>query len=83
VKLRVMGETQPAFSLTPLPPMVANSFGENEREECFEREQRIRALSHEIYTPMTREDVLAWLAERYPRRGKVAGKADAGDFFEA
>lgn len=83
VKLRVAGETQPAFSLTTLPPRTADTFGPEGREACLERERRIRERSHDHYTPMTCEEVLAWLAERYPRRGKAAGMADAGDFFEA
>ena len=56
------GQTLPAFSLqTPPPP------GGQETESAKDREQSIRQRSIELYTPKTREEILAWLEKRYPR----------------
>lgn len=82
VKLRVDGETQPAFSLSPLEPHTIETFSPDERFAYRQKELRIRQLSQVAYTPKTRGEVLTWLKQRYPRRKKAAGMADAGDFYE-
>ena len=65
------GQTLSAFSLETLPPPVGQATG-----SASEREQRIRERSIELYTPLTRQQVLAWLEKRYPRpRSGAAAKA--------
>lgn len=62
VKLQINGSTQPAFSLQTLPPIPTPN-------EASSREQYLRRLSIQGYTPKNTETVLSWLKERYPRRG--------------
>jgi DNA helicase HerA-like ATPase len=61
VKMRLMGATQPAFKMKALPPVEPASDAEG-------REIHIRKRSIELYTPKSRNDVLAWLKKRYPRK---------------
>ncbi len=75
VKLRFRGETQPAFSLMGLAPL-------EKPPDAEERERRIRARSIELYTPKTREEVMAWLNARYPRKGRNGRVQDAPDIYE-
>jgi hypothetical protein len=51
-----------------LPQHLPDPPGEN----AGEREADLRARSIHNFTPLTREDISAWLANRYPR--KKAGK---------
>jgi hypothetical protein len=72
VKLQVHGQTQPAFSLRtflPLDPMT----------DGREREQSIRRRSAERYTPKRRDEVLAWLHERYPRPSRSAQQPELSE----
>ena len=62
VKMRLAGQTLPAFSLQTLPPP-----GDPNTEAAKAREAMIRRSSIERYTPKTRQEVLAWLDARYPR----------------
>jgi hypothetical protein len=71
IKMQVEGQTQPAFSLLPFTPLPVP-------EDAAEREARIRQCSITTYTPKSREEVLAWLRERYPRR-KLATVKPSGD----
>lgn len=77
VKLQVDGEVQPAFSLTTLPPL-------EQPEDGAERERQIRDMSIARYTPKSREEVLNWLKERYPRRRKasVVEPTEEASFYE-
>ncbi len=52
--------------------------------EAAEREAAIRALSRQQYTPKSREEILSWLANRYPRkrRGQGKSKTDAEQFSD-
>ncbi len=53
--------------------------------DAAEREAEIRELSRQQYTPKSREDILSWLANRYPRkrRGKAKSKkSDAEQFSD-
>lgn len=83
VKMRFNEETQSAFSLSPLPPRTAETLAPEDRFKSTQAELRIRQLSQATYTPMHRDEVLAWLAERYPRHRPRPGKADKGDFYES
>jgi hypothetical protein len=74
VKMQVHGQTQPAFSLLTLEPLP-------ESGEGAAREDYLRQLSREQYTPKPRAEVLAWLKQRYQRANVAAGtpaKADPG-----
>lgn len=62
VKMSHRGNNQPAFTLRTDPPLPAQP------GSIEERIARIKALSRQQYTPKTRDEVLAWLRERYPRR---------------
>jgi hypothetical protein len=50
--------------------------------DAVEREAQIRASSRQQYTPRSREEVLTWLAERYPRRRRARGKVGEEQFSE-
>lgn len=65
VKLRFQGVVQPAFSLTGREPL-------QKPPDAEARERRIRERSVQQYTPKTREEVMAWLTERYPRKKRLA-----------
>ena len=60
IKMRHAGQTLPAFSLQTLPPPTLGT------EQGKKREAIIRARSVSRYTPKSRQQVLAWLVERYP-----------------
>lgn len=62
VRVRLGTSTLPAFSLSTFLAY------DEKIKTATENEARIRALSCKTYTPMTREAVLAWLRERYPRK---------------
>lgn len=76
VKLQVNGQTQPAFTLSPLPPLEDEA-NEAEKQAAVEREQCLRQESVARYTPKSREEVLAWLKARYPRRRNPASEDTA------
>lgn len=61
VKLQRQGMTQPAFTVWSPEPLPTP-------DDAVNREQRIRALSTEQYTPKSLAEVEAWLKTRYPRR---------------
>jgi hypothetical protein len=63
-KMQVKGATQPAFTLFTPSPL-------DRPDDYLERERRIRARAIDQYTPRSREQILTWLAARYPRRGRV------------
>jgi hypothetical protein len=62
--MQVKGATQPAFTLFTPSPL-------DRPDDYLERERRIRARAIQQYTPRSREHILAWLANRYPRRQRV------------
>lgn len=62
VKMRLGAETLPAFSLKTRPDP-----GDTTSKAALAREGMVRQRSSELYTPKSREEVLAWLEERYPR----------------
>lgn len=68
VKTRFRNKSAPAFKIAARPE-PRDLFGfDLEGSEAEARELMIRERSTQNYTPMTREDVLAWLKKRYPRR---------------
>ncbi len=71
VKLQVQGSTQPAFSLRTLAPL-GDEDNAAQQQAAVERERYLRQESSARYTPLRREEVLAWLKERYPRRRSAA-----------
>lgn len=72
VKMQAGGKTIPAFSLSTLPPIPA--YG-----DADEREQRIREKSIRSYTPWTRQEVEAWMDERY-RRPDITPRGTVTDY---
>lgn len=73
VKTQIQGRTVPAFSLRTLPPLQLPP-------DALEREQRIRQYSITAYTPRSRQEVLAWLKDRYPRQRPTSPVGDlSGD----
>ncbi|MEO8391730.1 MAG: DUF87 domain-containing protein [Chloroflexota bacterium] len=70
VKTQINGQSMPAFNLFTKPPVKMLG-------DADEREQRIRQQSIATYTPKSREEVLAWLKERYPRRRATATPSEA------
>jgi len=84
VKMQTQGQTQPAFSLSTLPPLPIPPDSE-------ERAERIRQLSIKTYTPKTRQQVIDELSSRYPRKAPSNGveqeknqpkKDDDSEFYE-
>lgn len=69
IKMQVNGVTQPAFTLHAPVPI------EQDRHAAA-RERAIRQRSIELYTPMSRADILHWLAERYPRRSAASNQGN-------
>ena len=63
VKTRYLGNTQPAFSIATRPDP-----GDLESPKGLEREQLIRQRSIKNYTPMSKDEVMAWLNQRYAPR---------------
>lgn len=61
IKMQHQGETQAAFLLYADPPP-------KETANAVKRENYLRGLSAQQYTPMNREAVLTWLQNRYPLR---------------
>jgi hypothetical protein len=73
VWMRYHGEQQPAFSLSPLKPLIKPI-------DAVRRATGIRQLSIQQYTPKSRADVLNWLNARY---GQTADPTDAaGTFYD-
>ena len=62
VKMRLGGQTLPAYGLATRPKP-----GDTDSQEAKEREASIRQRSIERYTPKAREEVLGWLKARYAR----------------
>ncbi len=79
VKMRHAGETQPAFSLSPLKPFTLETLSQEERSNALEKELRIRQLAVEQYTPKTRDEVMSWLTERYGRKHRGYGEPEFYD----
>ena len=80
VKMRLSGQTLPAFTLKTLPPPSSI-----DKEQALAREKRIRQRSVAQYTPKTREQILSWLAKRYTQPGtgmKNEQKAAAEDHLD-
>jgi hypothetical protein len=75
VFMRFGREQLPAFSLNtrPAPQPPSEAAGQ-------EIETRIRAHSRAQYTPMSRAEVMDWLAARYPRRKRLP-QADPNEPF--
>lgn len=67
--------TQPVFSMITREPLASPTPTAAERE----REQHIRQLSRQRYMPKSREEVLDWLRNRYPRPGKTHTDDDLYD----
>ena len=63
VKTRYLGNTQPAFAIATRPDP-----GDLESPDALEREQLIRQRSIENYTPMSKDEVMGWLNQRYAPR---------------
>ena len=61
VKMRLQGQTLPAFSLETHGPIA-------EPPDANARETRIRNRSIELYTPKNREEVLDWLKKKYTKQ---------------
>ncbi len=72
VKMQYGGQTQPAFSLMTHEPLP----NPNKALEAVAREGRIRQRSIDHSSPKSRAEVLAWLAQRYPRRVKGSGSQE-------
>jgi hypothetical protein len=66
ISMRLGTQTLPAFNLITSEPIASKKPSQID----LVREQRIRKLSHQLYTPKTREDILAWLKKRYPKPRK-------------
>lgn len=73
VWMRYHGEQQPAFSLSPLKPLM-------KPVDARRRASHIRQLSIQQYTPKGRADVLNWLNVRY---GQHSDPSDgSGSFYD-
>jgi hypothetical protein len=79
VRMDLNEKSMPAFNLAPR--RAYDDTDERKRKEGEEKEQRIRQLSIKNYTPMSKEEVTAWLRERYPRgeKGKEGSSEDDGE----
>jgi hypothetical protein len=75
-KMRLHGETQPAFKMQALPPVEPPS-------DALGREAHIRKLSASLYTPKSRTEVMDWLKQRYPRKSFDVPKPAATSGSEA
>lgn len=73
VKMQVNGKTVPAFTIQTLPPI-------EEPPDADEREARIRESSILQYTPWTRQEVEAWMEERYEKRLRQRPRGTVSDF---
>ena len=73
VKMQVAGKTLPAFSIETLSPLP-------EPPDASERERRIRKKSISQYTPWTRQQVEAWLEQRYDQLRKRRPVGTVSDF---
>jgi hypothetical protein len=73
--MRYEGKQQEPFSLMGRDAPEAKA-------EARTREAAIRALSRKQYTPKSRDEVLAWLAARYPRRRRAKGKTEEEQFSD-
>lgn len=73
VKMQVNGKTVPTFSIQTFPPL-------EEPPDADEREARIRQKSIENYTPWTRQEVEAWMEERYEQRLRQRPRGTVADF---
>lgn len=60
-KVRFMGKTLPAFSVSTMPPP-----GDITSESVIRRERAIRNRSIQLYTPKSKKEVTDWLNKRYP-----------------
>lgn len=74
--MRVGPNQQPAFSLRTNPAPQAD-----DPAAARAVADQIRELSRRKYTPKSREEVMGWLAERYPRRTRQTTGARGGDGF--
>ncbi len=81
VSTRYQNTRQPAFTLETLPPPQAN--GASNLEAATAREAHLRRLSIENYTPMTYDEVNAWLRDRYlPSPASDLANEESDDFLE-
>ncbi|MBA3870271.1 MAG: type IV secretion system DNA-binding domain-containing protein [Anaerolineae bacterium] len=72
ITTRYKTQSLPAFSLKTLPPPTKNT----PLSRAQEREAYLRRLSRDHYTPKSREEILAWLSDRYAKSNNVAGMSD-------
>ena len=79
VKTRYLNNSKPAFKIATRPEPKDLFEYDLESEEAAEREQVIRERSIANYTPMTRDEVLTWLKERYPPKRFNVPKPDGED----
>lgn len=75
VSMRYDDKQQEPFSLAGRDAPIAPP-------DAAEKEAEIRALSREQYTPRSRDEVIAWLARRYPRRRRTKGHTEEEQFSE-
>lgn len=73
LKMQVDAQSQPAFTLRPDPPI-------KEPPDATARLRRVRAKSRRQYTPMSRQQVLDWLNQRYGNN-PVMPVADDTDYY--
>lgn len=73
VRMQVGGKSVPTFTIQTLPPL-------EEPPDADEREARIREKSIRNYTPWSRQEVEAWLEERYEQRLRQRPRGTVSDF---
>lgn len=78
VKTRFRNNSAPAFKIATRPEPKDLFDYDLESEEAEAREIMIRERSIRNYTPMTLEEVLAWLNKRYPRRTFTSPNTEKG-----
>ncbi len=79
IKTRFLNNTAPAFKIATRPEPQDLFVYDLESTEAEEREQMIRERSITNYTPMTRDEILTWLKERYPPKNFAVPKSDKED----
>jgi hypothetical protein len=75
VKMQTNGQTRPPFTLFPYEPLPRPS-------DARKRADYLRELSRQNYTPMSMEQVKAWLHDKYNPKSPV-NDADAVDLPDA
>jgi hypothetical protein len=74
VKMQYHGNTQPAFTLYGFEPIQKPA-------DALEREQRIRGLSRNQYTPKSGQEVKEWHRSRYPRPSSIRTQGE-NNFYD-